>query len=293
MRDAHHRAAVIGASGFIGGQLLRALSGDGIECVGYTRSTPFLTDSGELDPGLADRDAIFWLASSIRPATASGSDAAGADLEALAALLTQLDKNARHSVRVLAVSSGGTIYDTGYPPPYSEESRVRPSNAYGEAMLAMETLLRDRWPNHVVLRASNAYGPGQPARRGQGVIAHWFDSVIREQPIRMIGDPDTRRDYLYVDDLVEALRSAATITEPADSGQIVNVGSGVGTSLRELAEAVEHQAGRPVEIEQSQARSFDAPSNWLSVSLAEKALGWHPTTSLESGLAATWRSLTM
>jgi UDP-glucose 4-epimerase len=109
----------------------------------------------------------------------------------------------------------------------------------------------------------------------------------------MIGDPDTRRDYLYVDDLVEALRSAATITEPADSGQIVNVGSGVGTSLRELAEAVEHQAGRPVEIEQSQARSFDAPSNWLSVSLAEKALGWHPTTSLESGLAATWRSLTM
>jgi nucleoside-diphosphate-sugar epimerase len=62
--------------------------------------------------------------------------------------------------------------------------------------------------------------------------------------------------------------------------------------LRELAEAVEHQAGRPVEIEQSQARSFDAPSNWLSVSLAEKALGWHPTTSLESGLAATWRSLT-
>ena len=46
MRDARHKAAVIGASGFIGGQLLRALTGDGIECVGYTRSTPFLTDSG-------------------------------------------------------------------------------------------------------------------------------------------------------------------------------------------------------------------------------------------------------
>jgi UDP-glucose 4-epimerase len=292
VRDARHKAAVIGASGFIGGELLRALSGDGVQCIGYTRSTPFLTDSGELDPGLADTEAIFWLASSIRPATASGSDAAGADLDALAALLTQLDENARHSVRVLAVSSGGTIYDTGNPPPYSEASPLRPANAYGEAMLAMERLLRDRWPNHVVLRASNAYGPGQPARRGQGVIAHWFESVLREQPIRMIGDPDTRRDYLYIDDLVEALRSAAAITDPADGAQIINVASGVGTSLRELAEAVERQAGRPVEIEQSQARTFDAPSNWLSVSLAEKVLGWHPTTSLETGLAATWRSLT-
>jgi UDP-glucose 4-epimerase len=129
-------------------------------------------------------------------------------------LLTQLDENARHSVRVVAVSSGGTIYDTGNPPPYSEASPVRPSNAYGEAILAMETLLRDRWPNHVVLRASNAYGPGQPAQRGQGVIAHWFDSVLREQPIRMIGDPETRRHYLYIDDLVGALRSVATITDP-------------------------------------------------------------------------------
>jgi UDP-glucose 4-epimerase len=291
VRDARHKAAVIGASGFIGGQLLRALSVDGIECVGYTRSTPFLTDSGKLDPGLAETNAIFWLASSIRPATASGSDAVGADLDALAALLTHLDENAWHSVRVVAVSSGGTIYDSGNPPPYSEASPVRPANAYGEAMLEMETLLRDRWPNHVVLRASNAYGPGQPARRGQGVIAHWFDSVLREQPIRMIGDPETRRDYLYIDDLVEALRSAATMADPTDSAQI-NVASGVGTSLRELAEAVERQAGRPVKIEQSQARTFDAPSNWLSVSLAEKALGWHPTTSLESGLAATWRSLT-
>lgn len=289
MRDARHKTAVIGASGFIGGHLLRALSGDGIECAGYTRSTPVVSDSGELDQGLADADAIFWLASSIRPATASASDAADADLHALEGLLTQLDKSSRHSARVLALSSGGTVYDTRNPPPYSETSPVSPANAYGHAMLAMEMLLRDRWPNHVVLRAANAYGPGQPARRGQGVIAHWFDSILREQPIRMMGDPDTRRDYLYIDDLVEALRSAAA---NADSSQIVNVGSGVGTSLRELAEAVERRAARPVEIEHSHQRSFDAPSTWLRVTLAETALGWRPTTSLEAGLAATWRSLT-
>ncbi|MDQ1731412.1 MAG: UDP-glucose 4-epimerase [Pseudonocardiales bacterium] len=285
MLEAGSSAAVLGASGFIGSAIARALEHRGTACARYTRAEPFMID-GQLAPELQSADVVFWLVSSIRPATSDAADRATADQSALQLLLDRLAERPR-SPRVVAVSSGGTVYDTATRPPYHEASPTRGANAYGEAMLAVEQLLRDRAPDHVVLRASNAYGPGQPARRGQGVIAHWIDSIRREEPIRLIGDPEIRRDYLFIDDLVDALlRSAFVPGAPA----VVNIGSGVGTSLRELSEELRDVVGGLVEMEAAPARSFDAPSTWLDVSLAASTLGWHPSTDLHSGLAATWKA---
>jgi len=282
--DVDSRVAVIGASGFIGGATLRRLTAGGVDATGYTRQAPAVRADESLAEGLAGADMIFWLASSIRPAR---SEAASQDYTALAKLLDGL-----HAVgskaRLLAISSGGTVYDPAVPPPYSEQSPVRAANDYGQAMLAVEALLAERWDNHVIVRASNAYGPGQPARRGQGVVAHWLDSVHREEPIRVMGDPEVRRDYIYIDDLVEAIVLAASRPEVPP---VLNVGSGVPTSLAELVQAVRSAVGFDVEVEQTPARSFDAPSTWLDVSLARDVLGWQPSTDLTAGVASTWRQL--
>ena len=281
--------AVVGAAGFIGSALVRRCETDGIVCQQFTRARPFRTGRGELAPELAYCDVVYWLASSIRPAVAQ-AEASQADLDAFRALLSGLASRAGEGSvgrpRIVMVSSGGTVYDPTQPPPYSELAATKAVNDYGRAMLTLEAELRERWPGHVVVRASNVYGPGQLARRGQGVIAHWFEAIATGTPIRVIGDPDSRRDYVFVDDLVAALMSCGRDPSPP---QTVNIGSGNGTSLTTLSNLVVSTAGRAVTVERAPARSFDAPSTWLDISLAERSLGWRPRVDLPEGLRRTWR----
>ena len=287
MLEAGTSAAVLGSSGFIGGAVAGALERRGIECARFTRDRPFLVGT-ELAPPLRTANVLFWLISSIRPATTDAAAKAAADLNALERLLARLAERPGPPPRILAVSSGGTVYDNERPPPYSERSPVRAANSYGAAMLEVEQLLREQAPDQVILRASNAYGPGQPARRGQGVVAHWLDSIRREEPIRVLGDPATSRDYIYIDDLVEALLLSAALPQPPP---VLNVGSGEPTSLAELIELMARAVGHPLEVEYSPARSFDAPSTWLDVSLAATALGFKPAVGIAEGVHRAWRSV--
>ena len=186
------------------------------------------------------------------------------------------------------MSSGGTVYDPGHPPPHSESTPVRPANAYGQAMLDLEQTVRARAPEASILRVSNAYGPGQRARRGQGVIAYWLDSVIQDRPGLVIGAKTVARDYIYVDDVAEALVAVHYAPIPPD---FVNIGSGQATMLGELLAAVRRVVAPTVfRVEHEPSRGFDAPSTWLDVGLAETLLDWRPTVGLLDGLGRTWRA---
>ncbi|HLY33903.1 MAG TPA: NAD-dependent epimerase/dehydratase family protein [Jatrophihabitantaceae bacterium] len=288
MTDTERRAAVMGAAGFIGHALTGALQARGIPVAGYTRATPFLDATGRLSPGARAADTVFWLASSIRPATASDhADAAAADERALSRLLDALGTEGNPRARVVVVSSGGTVYDSTHPSPHAESAPLAPANEYGAAMLRIESLVADRAPQPVVIRVSNAYGPGQPARRGQGVIAHWLSAIAGGEPIHVLGRDDVARDYVFIDDVIDALiRVHASEEVPS----VVNVGSGVPTTLRTLLDHVRDTvAPRGVDAHHDPGRSFDAPSNWLDVSLAAEELGWKPATDLPGGLTRTWQ----
>ncbi len=281
-------ASVIGASGFIGGAVTRALVSAGRVTTGFTRERPFAAASGALDPVLLHSDVVFWLASSIRPATATmHPDAASADREAFEVLVQGLQSQRADLPRVIFVSSGGTVYDPGHPPPHDETAPTRSANSYGEAMLTIEDLLRKHCPDHVVIRASNVYGPGQLPRRGQGVIAHWMKAILEGAPVHLIGDPATRRDYIYITDLADAL---VRCTDASTPPQLVNIGSGIGTSLEELLTLIEQAVGHTLTVRRSPARIFDAPSTWLDVTRAQETIGWTPSTSLPTGLALTLAS---
>lgn len=284
------RAAVIGASGFLGSALVHELTVRGRAPAMFTRSTPYLTPDGALQAELAGADTIFWLASSIRPATADEENAAAAaDQARLASLLDGLDHDARASTRVVVVSSGGTVYDPTSPAPHAETAPLAPANSYGVAMLAIERLVRERVRECTVLRVSNAYGPGQVARRGQGVIAHWLTALADGRQVHLMGSDEVARDYVFVGDVVDAL---VRVHDAELAPPVVNIGSGRPTTLAELLDLVRDTvAPVPVDVVREPGRSFDAPSTWLDISLAREVLGWKPCIELRDGLERTWAGL--
>src|SRR5215471_2029077 len=219
-------ATVVGSSGFVGSALTARLGAAGVRVRTFTRDVSFCTGPGQLAPELLDSETVFWLATSVNPAVAEErSDLVAYDHDQFATLLHGLE-SVRAAPRVILLSSGGTVYDPADDPPYSEDSPVRATTAYARAKLELERALLDsRLPagRKLVVRAANAYGPGQPARRGQGVIAYWLNAVRRGDPPVLLGDRETVRDYVYIEDLVDAL---ITVHETAAAvPPVLNVGS--------------------------------------------------------------------
>src|SRR6185312_276152 len=113
-------------------------------------------------------------------------------------------------------------------------------------------------------------------------------ALLDGEPIRLFGDPETIRDYVYVTDVADAFVAAhrAAVAPPP----VVNIGSGSPTSLRELLAVLLTAAGRPEHPVQITAdRPFDRRHTWLDVRTAERVLGWRPTTPLAEGLGTTWQ----
>lgn len=286
-------AAVVGAAGFLGQALGAALASDGVRVVRFTRHDPCLSSSGSLATGLIDADTVFWAASTVNPATAESRPArVSADHTAFLAVLDAFSTRPGRR-RLVLLSSGGTVYDPDGRPPYSETAATRPIGAYGRAKLAMESALTaagGALGAAVSARVSNAYGPGQPAREGQGVIAHWLAAATAGRPLQLFGDPATVRDFVYVGDVAQALLRIHR-HEGALPG-VVNVGSGTPTRLGELADLVLGVVGDPgLGLEQATSRSFDVTRTWLDSTLAERVLGWSARTSLRRGVEQTWQSV--
>lgn len=281
--------AVLGADGFIGSHLSRALGGAGHPVERFTSARPAYAGSRPA-PGLLHAGTVVFAATRLSPAAAEHDpDRVHAELRLFAGLLRAL-RAVSPPPRVVLLSSGGTVYSPLHPPPYREEDPVAPNNAYGRMKAAMERmLLSDGYVEPVVARLSNVYGPGQRARRGQGVIAHWLQALSQGQPPVVHGAPGSVRDYLYVADAVDAL---VRVHDAGSVPAVLNVGSGVPVSLADLARltcaaaglsgaAVRCAAGRPV----------DRHSVWLETGRARAALGWSARTPLTVGLARTWSSV--
>ena len=145
------------------------------------------------------------------------------------------------------------------------------------------------------LPLSNVYGAGQRSQGGLGVVAHWLDAAAADRPLVMIGDPSVRRDYVHVDDVVDAiLRLVAWRHSPHQAlgceGIVLNIGAGIPTSLAQLLDVVQTVVGRRLMVTHSAARHFDRADVWLDVTAAEAILGWRPATDLFSGVRRLWKS---
>jgi UDP-glucose 4-epimerase len=289
--------AVVGSAGFIGRATCAALRSAGVDVAEFPRDVPFLDEDGRPTPRLRTARSIFYLASNINPGLAeSRPDLVAEDLDQFDALLAALSVDNERRL-VVVPSSGGTCYDPRVPPPYSEKSPTAPVTAYGQARLHMETLLAKHRQPHglrgLALRISNVYGPGQRAGTGQGVIAHWLASALHGRPLHVFGDVDAQRDYVFLGDVARAFQLAdEAFAADRLENDVLNIGSGVPTSLAQVIEVVREVVAQDVRVVYDTARSFDRQGTWLDVCRAAEVLGWSATTPLAEGVARQWAALT-
>lgn len=294
------RAAVIGAAGFIGTSLSAALANSRVDTACFTRGVRVLNHRDELSYVLRLTPVVYYLASSINPTLGEmHPDWAAADHAAFSSLLRRLaDRD--DPPAVVLTSSGGTVYDQRVAPPYSESSPVRAAGRYGQAKVALEEELykySDRIPG-VILRLANVYGPGQITGKGQGVLGYWMRAALDGEPLRIIGDPEYSRDYVYITDVVDslgrvdrALRAGRLFGGGHTPGEplVLNIGSGVPTPLSELVSVVRGVVGRDLPVVTAEGGGLDREHVWLDVARAYQTLGWRPSTGLAEGVARMWR----
>lgn len=264
--------AVVGSRGFLGSAAAAELERRGAAVGRFTREHPF---KGEATT-------IVWAVGHVTPADTSRAATALADLSALIDTV----RRSPHAVKIVTLSSGGAVYGAPATAPFSEADEPRPSNDYGRIKLEEEALLADADIPFTALRLANPYGAAQaqPGAR-HGVVGAWMRAIRAGEPLTIYGDGSTRRDFVYIDDVTDAIASAVE----REAAGAVNIGSGVGTSLAELLAAVSVAAApREVEVRWEPARGIDAPDNWLDVRRAREHLGWAPATPLADGLARMW-----
>jgi UDP-glucose 4-epimerase len=275
--------AVIGSNGFFGRALIAALRADGGSVVEFSSARPFLHPDGSPTDELARASTVCYLASRINPAIAErDSRAASAHVTTVQGLLDALRGSGK---RLIYPSSGGTVYDTDKEPPYAETSPLRPKGRFGSTKLRVEELLsKASGIETVAMRISNAYGPGQPTGTGLGVIAHWLAAAAEGEPLRIFGASETTRDFIYIDDVRAAFQSVISASDPPP---VVNIGSGIPTTLAEVAEIISEIVDG-IQIVQEADRGFDVARTWLNIELAKQTLGWKPSVELHDGISRTW-----
>lgn len=194
--------------------------------------------------------------------------------------------------RYVFISSGGTVYGPEAPPPTPETCATNPISSYGLTKLIVEKYIQMHGYvddlEYVILRVANLFGPGQEFRKGQGILPMLIDSWKKERKVKILGDGGARRDYVFIDDAVDAI--GASLNLEGRPREILNIGSGESRTVNEVVEAVEKAAGYRFEREYVPSRNTDVGVSHLDISLAKEVLGWRPKTDFYAGVKAAVES---
>lgn len=197
--------------------------------------------------------------------------------------------------RVAFTSTGGAIYGDFNTPPNVENFPKDPESPYAISKLASEYYLayygRIHGLEHVTLRFGNVYGPRQDPHGEAGVVAIFCNRILDGKPLTIFGDGQQTRDYVYVGDVARAVFLGATRQLPAADrvdARSFNVGTGVGTSVTELAERLRVVSGSAAKVVFAPSRPGEQMESFLDCAKAGAILGWRPEVTLSDGLASTF-----
>ena len=295
------RCAVLGAGGFLGTTLCQRLRGQtaALRAFGRRQSFPdalrgieWLTgdfaDIQHVKEAIHGCDTVFHLANATTPASANQDKIA--DLQSnVASTLGLLDACRDLGIkRIIFISSGGTIYGLPKQVPTPESAPTMPITAYGISKLSIENTWRSMstcmassivysgWPTPLVptRRQSRVKAPSPPSCN-----AAWTTRRFKS------GDGSVVRDYIYADDVIDALIQAV---KHEGTSRVFNVGAGHGRSLLDIIQAIESVSGRSLAVEFLPKRDMDVPCSVLDTSLAAQELGWHAKTPFPEGIRQTW-----
>ena len=297
----HGPALVTGGAGFIGRHLVARLARERCAVTSLDVASPRypppegvralsadIRDEAALTAAFAESrpQVVYHLAAQASVAASMRDPAADVETNVLGAVRVAQAAAAAGARRLVFFSTGGALYGEPERIPVDEQTPAAPASVYGASKLAAErhlaVLAEARGFELSVLRPGNVYGPAQDPEGEAGVVAIFAARMLRNEPVTIFGDGSQARDYVYVDDVVEAALLAAT-GEPATC----LVGAGVATPTLEVFETL----ARLCRYEQRPRFAPDRPGDIQRIALdagrARSLWGWTPRWSLERGLAAT------
>ncbi len=190
------------------------------------------------------------------------------------------------ATRVVFAASGGTLYGDADPSdlPITESHPQRPLSPYGVSKKSAIDYLVAYRELHAVefcaLALANVYGPRQDPHGEAGVVAIFASRLLRGEPVTIFGDGEQTRDFVYVDDVVDAFVRGAT----RGGGLVINVGTGGEVSVNRLAQVMAERAGTASAPVYAPERAGELRRSSLSPIRAQIQLGWQPWTSLAEGV---------
>ena len=305
------RALVTGGAGFIGSNLVDRLLAEGhsVDVVDNLSTGSLANLAGaranpdhqltihQLDvrsPDVGDLmarrrpEVVFHLAAQADVRVSVARPVFDADINILGSLQVIEGARAAGAGKVVFASSGGTIY--GDPAakdlPVKESHPQRPLSPYGVAKKTVSDYLFAYRELHSLeftsLALSNVYGPRQDPHGEAGVVAIFAGRLLAGQSCTIFGDGEQTRDFVFVDNVVDAFARAAS----RGSGLVVNIGTGTETSVNDLYRTMAQGAGVEQRAAYAPGRPGELRRNSLNPSRAAIHLGWKPWTTLADGTAA-------
>jgi UDP-glucose 4-epimerase len=299
---------VTGGLGFIGFNLVRALQAAGAQLGVLSRSWPprpgsvesilggvsffkgDIRDSALVDEAVTGRDVIFHLAGKSGPVASNASPLEDLDVNSRGMLTLLESCRTLNPGAKIVFPSSRLVYGANTEMPATEAAPTAPLSIYGIHKRAAEEYLllyqRLHGMRATILRITNPYGPFQrPDQNRYGIINWFIHEAMHDRPLTVYGKGAQLRDYIHVDDAVDAMLTAGLA--PEAEGMIFNVGSGRGVSFLEMAEHVIRSAGRGrvKHIEwPSDAALVETGDFIADISLIAERLGWKPAVRLEAGI---------
>ena len=301
------KTLVTGGAGFIGHHLVRGLlaRGDQVNVIddlstGYrSRVDPFrdritftegsILDPAALDEAVAGCEVIFHEAAIASVARSVAAPRWTNEVNVSGTIEVMLAA-ARHHVRRLVFASSSSVYGTANVTPCRESQRPDPLSPYGVSKLAAEHYVHMLGQLHgvetIVLRYFNVFGPGQdPASEYAAVVPRFITAVLDGRRPIINGSGDISRDFIYIDNVVEANVLAARLSSP--SALTCNVACGSQHSLSELLQTICDVAGRQVAPIIAPPRPGDIRHSQADISVARQVLRYRVTVPFGEGIART------
>ncbi len=294
---------VTGGCGFIGVNLVSRLAGQGarvrildnlslgrredVAPFGIDLRVEDIRDMAALKDACQGMDVVVHLAAHTRVVESISHPELNFEINAIGTMNVLRACRDAGVKKLIFASTGGAILGEQVPPVH-EGMVPRPVSPYGASKLVGEAYCSafcgSFGLNTVALRFSNVYGPFS-YHKGS-VVAQFFRNLMREEPLVIYGDGQQTRDFLYVDDLVDAVLLADEAETP---GEVFQIASGRETSLKDLLAAMKRVLPSvKFDVRYEPARAGEILRNYASIEKARRLLGYNPSKKLDDGLRDTW-----
>ncbi len=285
---------ITGGSGFIGSNLIKKLECLGAQVTVFDKSNGYdIQNEHQLISMVKKKfDAIYHLAAFSGPTQSNLEKIKSFEINTLSTInLCQLIAKQSSGTKLI-ISSSRLEYGIPQYLPVDEKHPTKPTSVYGLSKLTATQFAQMCYLKYnldvCVFRTSNVYGPHNKQKfSGYNIINHFIDLALQNQTLKIYGNGNQRRDYIYVEDLVDVFISALV---PKSSGQIYNLGYGRGIEFKEMVKLIIKKTGKgriAYEKWPDNFESVETGSYISDIGKVKKELGFKPLVNFKTGIDKT------